>query len=315
MSERIWERLDIVYRLKSPLHIGYMPFKGSVVSPTRYYVPGRNFWGAVTKGITEYFYTSPDADKYIKIGRQILNDFRFSYFYIYDGENAYMPEYTDDGLKFGCHEKISQREFEQKFISSRVSTAINAESGTAADGSLHETEFINNRFKEKTGELRDTGLIGCIWVKKGVKIGDRYVEIKEIGENDSIGIFIDDFNAIGELIIGGESKYGFGHIVLESINKVKFTLQSEEDETIRFAINETKPLPAPLKYNDNIRFKGEIELFVGRGYFDPKNDSINSTKPGDIISKHEYYFSPGTILMESITGVVNWDGTIDKYNI
>ena len=85
MSENGWEKINVVFKLKSPLHIGYIPFKGSVISPTRYYVPGRNFWGAITKRITEYLYKNPKTEDYKETGKQVIENFRFSYFYLYDG--------------------------------------------------------------------------------------------------------------------------------------------------------------------------------------------------------------------------------------
>lgn len=313
MSGNIWKRLVIVYKLKSPLHIGYMPFKGSVVSPTRYYVPGRNFWGAFTKRITEYICKSPDSEVYKNIGKQIMDNFRFSYFYIYDEEDIYLPKYTDDGLKFGCKDEISQYEFEHKFIGSRIMTAIESSSGTAKSESLHEIGFINNKFKDKDGNLKNTRIIGCIWMKNNTKIEGNSVEINKSDINP--GIFIIDFNLSDELILGGESKYGFGHILLESINKHNFSIEAEEsEENVMIKIIKGNPLIAHLKYDENIKFKGDIELLTGRGYFDPKKVSNGSIKPGYVISRPDYYFSPGTVIdspvNDSFNGEVNWDGTM-----
>ncbi|SNX54961.1 hypothetical protein [Thermoanaerobacterium sp. RBIITD] len=298
-----WIKLEVVFRLKSPLHIGYMPFKGSVISPTRYYVPGKNFWGAVTKRITEYLCKNPSEDNYRKIGSIVMENFKFLYFYVFDGEHVYMPHYTNEGLKFGNE---NQHDFEQKFISSRLSTAVDASSGTASDGSLHEIEFINNKFKDKSGRLKDTKIKGYIWIRENAEIENYKVEIKN--EENSLGIFINNFNVIEELILGGESKYGFGHVLLESIK------ESENIEnTITIKMEKDKPLTAPLKYCEDIKFKGDIELITGRGYFDPKdNNSDGSNEPGDRISKLEYYFSPGTVLLldNSIDCEVAWDGTL-----
>ena len=101
MSEDEWKKINVVFKLKTPLHIGYIPFKGSVVSPTRYYVPGRNLWGAVTKRVTEHLCENPTANNYKNIGKQIMENFRFSYFYLYDGKTIYLPRYTDEGVKYG----------------------------------------------------------------------------------------------------------------------------------------------------------------------------------------------------------------------
>ena len=310
----MWKKVDIVFKLKSPLHIGYLPFKGSVVSPTRYYVPGRNLWGAVTKRITEYLFDNPNAKNYRNIGRQVMENFRFSYFYLYDEKTIYFPHYTDEGLEYGDNKKkITKAEFEHKFIGSIISTAIDRD-GTAKNKSLHEIEFINNKFKDKDGNIKPVMIAGCIWIKRiknDAKIKNEYnLEIKDNR------IFVDDLNIISELILGGESKYGFGHLKLSSVNKVEFPkiapFKWKNPEKIEI---KQEPIIAHLKYAESIKFKGELELLTGRGYFDPKrlendNNTRVSNNPGKIVPKPEYYFSPGTVLMADKNGILDWDGTL-----
>jgi len=332
MSDNEWDKIDVVFKLKSPLHIGYIgyiPFKGPVVSPTRYYVPGRNFWGAVTKRITEHLCKVPKAGDYKKIGKQIMENFRFSYFYLYDGKTIYLPHYTDKGMKYGDNKKkITKAEFEHRFIGSIVSTGIDNKTRTAKDKSLHEIEFINNRFRDENGNIKVVKIAGCIWIKKDAKI-----EIKRGKEETHKfkmkpnGIFIDNFNIISELILGGESKYGFGHVLLDSIDKVNFPLEytvepKNQDENckdeIKIKCGKDEPLLAHLKYDRKLKFEGEIELLTGRGYYDPnklkdsknekqkicmdcpssegKNNSKDDVNPGKAISRPVYYFSPGTVL-------------------
>lgn len=296
---KMWKKLNVVFRLKSPLHIGYMPFEVFVFSPTRYYVPGRNFWGAITKRITEYLYEKPKAENYKVIGVKVMKNFRFSYFYVYDGKTVYFPRYTENGLKYGdnSHE-ITKSEFEYRFIGSFVSTAIDT-TGTAKDKSLHEIEFINSRFKDENGNTKDVKIAGCIWIKE-----DTEIEKIVLGE----GIFIENSNVIEELILGGESKYGFGHVVLESINEIS-VFEWNDPESVEIG---SKPLPAHLKYEKDLKFKGDIELLTGRGYYDPNStETAGGNKPGAAISIPEYYFVPGTILMESKKFKVRWDGTLE----
>jgi len=57
-----------VFKLKTPIHIAYLPLKGSVVSQTRYFIPGRNLWGALTKRITEFINEEPEPEHYKNIG-------------------------------------------------------------------------------------------------------------------------------------------------------------------------------------------------------------------------------------------------------
>lgn len=165
----MWTRIDVIFTLKSPLHIGYLPFKGSVISPTRYYVPGKNFWGAITKRTTEHLYKDPHGSDYREVGDKIKNNFRFSYFYLYDDKTIYTPSFADDELKYG---NLLLPEFEHKFIGSRVLTAIDKNSGTAKNESLHEVEFIKDKYIDENGEVKTTKIIGCIWVKDNFNFED-----------------------------------------------------------------------------------------------------------------------------------------------
>jgi len=344
MSDNEWEKINVVFKLKSPLHIGYMPFKGSVVSPTRYYVSGRNFWGAITKRITEHLCKVPKAGDYRNISKQIMKNFRFSYFYLYDGKTIYLPHYTDEGMKYGS---ITKAEFEHRFIGCIVSTGIDNETRTAKDKSLHEIEFINSRYRDENENIKAVKIAGCIWIKKNAKI-----EIKREEEETHKfkikpnGVFIDDFNIISELILGGESKYGFGRVLLDSIDEVNFPLEyimksKNHDEDckgeVKIKCGENKPLIAHLRYDRKIKFEGEVELLTGRGYYDPnklkdsknekqklcmdgpssegKNNSKDDVNPGKVISRPVYYFSPGTVLQENINCKLNWDGTLERAGV
>ncbi len=304
----MWKRLDVVFALKSPLHIGYLPGKGSVISRTRYYVPGKNFWGAITKGAAENLFDCPDAENYHEIGKQITNNFRFMYFYLYDGKTEYMPEFTNSGSKYG---KVDVLEFERKFIGSRISTAIDGAKGTAKDESLHEIEFINNKYRDNSGDIRNTKLIGVIWVKEGAALSDKDGE-KKIGISNQ-GIFVDgfNFNLIEKLILGGEQNYGFGLVELESINKERFPIDdvNTNDENIIINIKKGNPILSHLKYDKNVSFQGDLELLSGREY---QKKSERYRNPGKYTVPPAYYFSPGTRLLpiDEKQLILEWDGII-----
>jgi len=267
----MWRTINVVFKLKTPLHIGYLPSKSSVVSPTRYYIPGRNLWGAVTKRTAENLFKKPAAHHYKNTGKDIMNNFVFSYFYIYDGETIYSPSYTDEGIKYGHDIKIARAEFEHKFIGSQISTAIEPGSSTAKDQSLHEIEFINNR----------------------------EVDV-------DAGIFIDNFNIIQELILGGESKYGFGHVLLDGVNKIDPPFEVKVQDSVTVS---SEFLISHLKYDKNLNFRGDLELLAGRGYFDPETQRGGSG-PGATISKPQYYFTPGTKLEDKTYFRMTWDGKL-----
>ena len=309
----MWKRLDAVLTLKSPLHIGYLPFRGSVISPTRYYVPGRNFWGAITKRATENLHEK-SAKEYEEIGKQIKENFRFSYFYLYDGKTIFIPQYSEEGLRFGDKKQI---QFEYRFIGSRVLTAIDSNSGAAKDESLHEIEFIKHKFSDDNGQTRNTKIIGCIWVKDGARLNNYEIQI----ENN--GIFINNFNLIEELTLGGEQGYGFGSVKLEFIlNEKIFPIKDIPDkEEINIIAEEDKPILSHLKYNARIPFRGELELLIGRGYFDIEFDIEGDTQktggrykenPGSVLTSPNYHFSPGTFvnLGNDKELLLGWNGVL-----
>lgn len=306
----MWNQNKVVFKLKSPLHIGYTPFKSSVVSPTRYYILGRNFWGAITKQITESFFRSFESEDYIDVGHDIRNNFIFSYFYLYDGDTVYYPKYEEKELKYG---DMYVSNFESRFIDSRISTAID-NSGTAKDESLHEIEYINNKFKDKNGNVNDVKIAGYIWIKENATIKDKKLEIKK--EKD--GIYINNFNIIKELILGGESKYGFGHVEFYSFDdrvNLPINIETENSNELSVRIQKNEAILSHLEYSKEIPFKGDIELLSGRAYYDIQKESNNNeakdSKPGSSFLETKYYFSPGTIILKNNMDVsLQWDGKL-----
>lgn len=316
----MWERVEVIFTLKSPLHIGYLPFKGSVISPTRYFVLGKNFWGAITKRTTEHLSENLQGKNYKNIGNQIKDNFRFSYFYLYDDKTIYTPSFADDELKYG---NLLLPEFEHKFIGSRVLTAIDKNSNTAKDESLHEIEFIKDKYIDENGEVKTTKIIGCIWIKAKTILDKKDVEIKDNG------IFINEFNIIEELTLGGELGYGFGLVKLESLipNGKLFPIKevSLKDENILIEIEENQPLISHLQYDKSLHFQGDIEPITGRGYFDIEKDSLlqsesHKVKPGSVLGEINYFFSPGTIIKNLNNGknetiIVDWNGILKRFDI
>lgn len=313
----MWNKFDIVFTLKSPLHIGYLPFKGTVISPTRYYIPGKNFWGAITKRATEYLCNNPlcnnPSKEYKDIGRQFKDNFRFSYFYLYDDKTVFIPKYDEGGLNFGG--KLDKFQFEHRFIGSRVSTAIDSNTRTAKDGNLHEIEFINNKFIDEKGNIRNTKIIGCIWIKEDAKWNGFNIELNNnriiLSNNQN------KYDLIDELTLGGEQGYGFGLVKLESISKNgKFPINSEENSNGEIKITNTEPILSHLKYDKNINFKGEIEPLSGRGYFDIEKENQQEglsykKNPGKVLASLNYYFSPGTYIFNSEKELLlEWNGVL-----
>jgi len=311
----MWQALDVIFSLKSPLHIGFLPFsKGSVISPTRYYVPAKNFWGAITKRLTENLYQKPGKE-YQEIGREIKDNFRFSYFYLYDGLHIYTPCYSKEGLVFG-DQKIDKFRFEYQFISSRVLTAIDSNSGKAKDGYLHEIEFIKDKFRDEKGDIKDTRIIGRIWIKNRAKISNNEVKIRDEG------IFVKEFNLIEELTLGGEQSYGFGLVNLEALtraNQFPLLKDNTEENELKIVLEKDMPLLFHLEYTPKLYFQGEIEPLTGRGYFDPERDNNNREasfrkNAGEKLFDIKYCFVPGTLLEgeNNKEFTLSWNGIMIK---
>lgn len=318
----MWERYELIFDLKSPLHIGYLPSGVSVLAPTRYYIPGKNFWGAITQRITEIIFDTPISKDYRQIGQIVKENFRFSYFYVYDGGNVYSPCYDPNGIYYGTKgkEKITEQEFQYRYIRSRVLTELDSNTGSAKDKSLHEIESINEKFIDNKGSIKNSKIIGTVWIKER----EQFYEDVKLSFNDD-GIYIDEFNIFEELTIGGERNIGFGKIELNSFNIGK-NYYTGMDESINKGeiVIETKngsPIINHVSYNEQLGFHGDIELLSGRQYYNNNNSGKikgkkQYEKPGEYIVVPKYYFAPGTVFImenkDSLYFVLVWNGTLVK---
>ncbi|HBQ28927.1 MAG TPA: hypothetical protein DD719_05985 [Desulfotomaculum sp.] len=302
MTESKWARLELIYELESPLHIGYLPAKGSVVASTRYYVPGKNFWGAVTKLATESLFKNPIGKYYQDIGEKIREYFRFSYFYILEDDEIYYPSFSKEGLVYGSSKKITKDQFEDKFVGSRVSTAIDFSLKTAQQGTLHEIGFIKNKYRDERGNIKNARISGVVWVRKDAELsmekGNVLLYIKEDG------VYANGLNLLKELTLGGEQNYGFGRVKLIGLSKKQKLFFGEENlaaNDVIITVKNSNPIISHVKvFRENkdgnpVYFCGDIELLSGREY--PSRENERFKKPGKYIVLPEYYYSPGTVFL------------------
>lgn len=201
-----WQCYELKFKAKSPIYIAYGAKLG-IVNRTRYYIPGRTMWGAVTAILSRGIMGSYDSEIYRKIGEFVKNKLVFSYFYVKSGDILY-PNYTEEGLKFG---DMNKEKFEKDFISSYVSTAIDKTSRTAEEGSLHEfelispVEFVGYLFTDLKENHGNTKYGVPIFVKE---ISDEKIKVEIEGKD------IEIFEAIKKIQVGGERIYGFGKLEL-----------------------------------------------------------------------------------------------------
>lgn len=284
-----WQRLPLCFELLSPLHIGFLPNQpGTVLAPTRCYVPGKNFWGALTASLTPRIFDGT-AKQFQQVGDEIKKQFTFSYFYLSDGERIFTPTYTTEaGLNWG---DISDREFRACFLASRVSTRI-GEMGSAKDQTLHEIEFIRRNISSPGKQDKKVLLVGMVWVHSNTKILDKPLEVR----NGSI--FAGKIDILKEIIVGGERNYGFGRVKQIACSDV---LAQELEKFWGFnpeaiSLKEPKVLLGHLPYRPDLMFLGDIEILAGREY-PQDNATAEFINAGKHISNSGYYFVPGTQLL------------------
>lgn len=182
-----WQAHRVVFRLSSPLHSGWR--KVGNLQITRPYVIGRAVWGALTLRLTrdraQGSGPATDSRQYLEIGEQVHQSLAFTYFY--------------PALKSGTDYQVAwpwenEKAFRRRFLSSYQSTALAYPQQAAAEGLLHEVEFISPHTLD-TGE--PVFLEGYVFAKE-----------------DCV---LDWQAAFKRLQVGGERGYGWGGLELEAI--------------------------------------------------------------------------------------------------
>jgi len=288
----LWKCYEIKFNAKSPIHIGYGSKLG-IINRTRYYVPGKTIWGAVTATLAREGMENYNPDIYEGVGYFVRKHMIFSYFYPLKDENVLYPNYTDNGFGFGKKDNenflMSKEEFERDFITSYVSTAIDKSSKTAEESSLHEFELIS-----------PVKFIGYLFTdvkeNKEYNKGETSISIGRL-EKDEILLKIENkgiqlFDSIKNMQVGGERNYGFGQVELcekKEINKpILYSsnmivnlddLSIENDDYLALAHVNTKNL--------NLNgIKGDLEPLVEREW--------NSKGAGQNVSDPKICLTPGT---------------------
>lgn len=186
-----WQAYRVVFRLRSPLHSGWR--KVGNLQITRPYVIGRAVWGALTMRLTrdasQESGPATDSQQYLKIGKQVHQSLAFTYFY--------------PALKSGTDYQVAwpwenEKTFRHRFLSSYPSTALAYPQQAAAEGLLHEVEFISPCTLD-TGE--PVFLEGYVFEKEGCVLDWRA--------------------AFKRLQVGGERGYGWGRLELEAISPLE----------------------------------------------------------------------------------------------
>lgn len=286
-----WKAYRLVYRAMAPIHLGWHTL--GYIKLTRYYIPGKNMWGAMTANLTRTYGAEGTGD-YEKFGDLLRKNILSSYFYPAINMNKpLLPHFKKCGLFYGAYAKEN---FEKLFVSSFGQTAILPQSNTAEDESLHESEYIAPAIDEE-GKCNQVYFVGYLFIRDGASLDDG----KNIALEDE-GISIK--TAIQELFVGGDMKYGWGRLKLANDPK------SEGHQTKVFGyelipkgnglcikIPKDRPLPAHLDIESEIKVKGDIEPLVGRERGTVRDkDGKQISGPGQRISKAKACWVPGSVV-------------------
>lgn len=269
-----WQLFRLTYELLSPLHIGYQ--KVGNMQRTRYYIPARNLWGAITEHLTRSGFQAQGASQgdYRKIGEWVKSHCRFSYFFVSEENSVLVPRYQDGGLYYG---NLIQAQFERRYLDSLASTALDAATNSAAEGTLHEVEVISPYSQVVENVPRHTCLTGWVFLK------DETISI--LGTEEKWRTWM------GDLQVGGERRYGFGHLRFLSL-KTDSTLNGlavDLDLPLpQVTIQEKDALPAHV-LTKGIHARGAVEPLVGR-------ETSSSHAFGYKLTRGMVCWAPGSVL-------------------
>lgn len=249
-----WELHRWVWILQSPLSVGMMP-SGSL-NRCRLYILSRTLWGAFTAEIARR--SNCNFPDYKRVGNEVSENIRFTFLFPAKklGQNwkAWLPCYLDnEGLCWQLEDyntdlKICtpDRVFRSMLLYTRPGTAIDPDSDSAEESSLHETEYVqmywrSNDEKDKN-EHCQVGMIGYVFVRSGSK-------------------YADSIREIDSLFIGGDTRYGYGSLV-----RLEF---SEESKVFGNNIDLSKENPVIIssivlgQTATTKSMKGDLEAFAG----------------------------------------------------
>jgi hypothetical protein len=254
-----WIGYRVVFRLRSPLHIGWR--KVGNVQVARPYLTGRSLWGALTERLVrdEVVRTgqmATDSNGYQEVGKQVNEMLAFTYFYpaLQSGNDYQVVWPWDD-----------ERTFRRRFLSSYQSTALVYPAHSAAEGSLHEIEFLSPHTLDTADPVY---LVGYVFAHKDMQW----------------------CNALTRLQFGGERGYGWGKVELVSLEKkddaFSYTIDCSGSRPV-ITVPQDKRLLAHTK-PDQAMIAGEVEPLVGREWH-------NNSGAGASITHCEVVYAPGGI--------------------
>ncbi len=312
MVSESWKALRVVLRADSPIHIGWHNL--GMIQRTRYYIPGRTLWGALASGLARSRFASEDVPTMYRFARDLCKQsLRFTYFFAagsldqaQDDSKLWRPKYQKSGqarrLMYGDKTVAA---LESMLVYSEASAAIAYGSRTAAQGALHETEYLLLEWRESdeanyAGGHKRLHFAGYVFYR----------------DNDGkCGINEEELKAVfSKLQVGAERRYGWGRLSLASCKPVDvdsiffegYNLQRAMDSATEFTVTTSSEdcevyLPShlvcePERSNDahestsdvssDYCLQGDVEAVAGRDW--------SERGSGQRLSDMEHCWTPGT---------------------
>jgi hypothetical protein len=261
-----WQKFHVVYELHSPLHIGY--HKVGNVQRTRYYIPARNLWGAVTEALTRRGFSTHGVSSgdYQQVGEWVKTHCAFGYWFVYENSQLLTPCYHKDGLKYG---NLSVAEFERRYLDSHVTTALDSKTNSAQHGSLYEVEFIAPYSRQNGARTQVSGLVFL---------------------DDKAKKILDWEYWLSNLQVGGERRYGFGTLRL-----VDMKLEGDPITCTRpcQSVSKNTSFLAHVSVTTKVQIRGQIEPLVGRV-------TSQSHAFGSSLTSAIFCWTPGSMPMSDV---------------
>lgn len=276
-----WQVYQVVFQLRSPLHIGCG--KVGNLQRTRPYVTGRVLWGALTMRLTRDAANgrgpAADSQEYQSVGIEVHRSLAYTYFY---------PA-TKTGMAYQVAWPWPDKSrFRRRFLSSYSGTALSYPQQSAATGMLHEVEFISPRTLD-TGE--SVFLIGYVLEKDGCLLAWK--------------------EACKRLQLGGERGYGWGDV--ERIEASEHTSKDLFDGKAKFNGTGEQPVISLLAselspksllahtLTANLQASGVVEPLVGREW---RSYNTHNRHAGQHIEFSGVCFAPGSTVNQPLDFVI-----------
>jgi len=280
-----WQMFRVTYELRSPLHIGY--HKVGNVQRTRYYIPARNLWGAVTEALTRRGFAkevlkAQRPDDYQTVGDWVRDHCAFGYWFVEKNGSLLTPHYRDRQL---CYGQYAATKFERRYLNAHVTTALDPSMTSAEDGSLHEVEFIAP-YAYPDGTR--TAIGGDVFLDAEAQV--------HLGAEPAWHTWL------GDLQVGGERRYGFGQLRLIKFGPGNIDGWDLNAARPRVTLKVQNSLQAHAFVN-GVEASGQIEPLIGR---ETRRDSQQF---GMTLTPAQVFWMPGAILQHNATFEVTQMGT------